>query len=419
MIDRARGYIPTGLFAVALIVRLGFISMAGSSALALSDDARAYNDLAVNLVERHQFVTAIDPPHRLDIPYATRPPLTPFALAAVYQIVGPHLFAGQFLLACLGALSVVALFLLGKQLFSEGVGIVAGALAAIYPFFVFLSAVPLTENLAILLYTLLALLLTEDHDRQTTRHAVLTGCVLGLAALDRPQVLGFLPFLAVLVLADRRRPLGKRTVWFGVAVTFSAAVVTPWMIRNHLTVGGWSPISLQGGQVLYEGNSSYTETALARLWAGERGWYDDPHWGVELAGLSPLEADRKAFRLAVGFMRDNPMQALRYSVQKVGLFFSAYHHPAAEVSWYPILTLSLLGFFWTAARWRQLLPLYLLILQTTLTAALFTSMPRFRAPVEPLFLLMSAFTLQRLWERRSTVTRLRGTLTRQFSRARS
>ena len=73
---------PLVLFVAALIVRLGWVLLAGSDALTYSDDARADHDLAVNLVQRHQFVTTIDPPHRLDVPYAQRPPLTPFALVA-------------------------------------------------------------------------------------------------------------------------------------------------------------------------------------------------------------------------------------------------------------------------------------------------------------------------------------------------
>ncbi len=345
-------------------------------------------------------MTTIDPPHRLDVPYATRPPLTPLALAAVYLVFGPHLLAGQLLLACVGALSVVALYLLGARIFSEQVGIVAAVLAALYPFFVFLSAVPLTENLAILLYTILALCLTKSDRAHTPKHAAVTGCVLGLAALNRPQILGFIPLLAVLPLVETVQPWAQRLRWLGVTVACTAAVAAPWVIRNHSALGGWFPISLQGGSALYQGNNPYTQTALSRLEAGARGWYNDPRYGTELAGLAPLEGDRKQFHLAMAFVREHPAETLRYSAQKVTIFFSAYHDIVARASWYPVFAASLLGFLWTAKRWRQLLPILLLILQTVLTAAIFTSMPRFRAPVEPLFLLMAAFALQQLWQRR-------------------
>ncbi len=399
--SRAHGRrVPLVLFFVALIVRLGWVLLVGRHALAYSDDAKADHDLAVNLVERHQFVTAIDPPHRLDVPYATRPPLTPFALASVYLIFGPHLLAGQLFLACVGALSVVALYLLGTRIFSGQVGIVAAVLATLYPFFVFLSAVPLTENLAILLYTILALWLTKRDRADSARHAAVTGCLLGLAALNRPQILGFIPFLALLALVETAQRWAQRLRWLGVTLACSAAVAAPWVIRNHSALGGWFPISLQGGSALYQGNNSYTQTALSRLEAGARGWYNDPRYGTAFAGLTPIEGERKQLHLAVGFISEHLAEALRYSAQKVKIFFSAYHDPVARASWYSVLGLSLLGCLWAAKRWRQLLPIHLLILQTVLTAAIFTSMPRFRAPVEPFFLLMAAFALHQLWQRR-------------------
>ncbi len=401
--------LPVRLFALALILRLGWVLLSGQNALESSDDAKAYHDLAVNLVQRHQFATTMDPPHRLDLAYAQRPPLTPFVLAAVYSVFGPHLLAGQLLLACLSALSVVALYMLGKQLFSDGVGIVVGALSALYPFFVFLVAIPLTENLAILVYTLLACLLTACGAEHGAKHAALTGGVLGLAALNRPQILGFLPLLVLLALLNAKGQLGKRMKWLCVAVACFTAVVTPWMVRNRVVIGAWFPISLQGGATLYMGNNPYTQTPLTGLQTGARGWYDDPRLGSELAGLTPLEADRKAFFLARDFIREHPGTSFSYSLQKVRIFFGAYDHPVAQLAWYPILALSMFGFIWTASRWRQLFPLYFLILQTILTAAIFTSMPRFRAPVEPLFLLMASVALRRLWERRSAFSWLKET----------
>jgi len=394
-----RNRIPVMLFVLAFILRLSWVLLAGNDVLASSDDATAYHDLAVSFVQRHQFVTAMDPPHSLDVPYATRPPLTPFALAFVYFIVGPHLIAGQVLLAIVGAIAVPVLYLLGRQLFSDTVGMLASAFCAIYPFFIFLTALPLTENLAILLYSLLALLLTKDAEQWTIRHAALVGSILGLAALDRPQILGFFPLLVVFVVLNRQQSMRSCVKWIAIATACSVATVAPWLIRNQRTMGEWFPVSLQGGSVLYQGNNPYTQTALTKLRSGARGWYNDPRYGEELVGPTTLDADRQAFHLAIAFIRKHPAQVLGYSVQKVEIFFRAYDNLVAQASWYPLLVLSLVGFFWTRMQWRRLLPIYLLILQTLIIAAVYTSMPRFRAPVEPLFLLFAAYALHRIWNR--------------------
>lgn len=388
-----------GIFVGALTIRLGWALHVDGRALTYSDDAKAFQDLAVNLATSHQFNTTIDPPHRSDLPYAQRAPLTPLVLAIAYTGFGSRFIVGQLVFACTSAVSVLVAFRLGKKLFGENVGIATGLIAATYPFFVFLSAIPLSENLAILLYTLLTLLLIDIGKKRSNRHAIATGCILGLAALNRPQILGFLPFLGVLALADSDSALAHRMRWLAIAVVTAGVVLLPWTVRNRVVIGGWFPVSLQGGFVLYQGNNPYTQTALDHLQSGARGWYDDPRFAEPLAGLSPLERDRTALHLGFQFMRAHPGLTARYSFQKIALFLSAYDHPVARASWYPILAFGVIGFGLSIRRWRDLLPLYLIVLQTALTAAIFTSMPRFRAPVEPILILMAAFAALQVWER--------------------
>jgi 4-amino-4-deoxy-L-arabinose transferase-like glycosyltransferase len=409
-LHRAPTSLAAGVFFIALILRIGWVLLRGPEGLNSSDDASAYNDLAVNMVVHHRFVTTMDPPHRFDLPYAQRPPLTPFLLAAVYSVAGLHLLAAQILLALLGALSAGLVFLLGMRLFSERVGALAGVLVAAYPFFIFLSAVPLTENLAILLYVLLAVVLTSAAVGNSPRHAVVTGVLLGVAALNRPQILGFIPF-TILIGWMGIGNASARAKWIVVMLVCSAAVIAPWMMRNHSLIGRWVPVSAQGGWVLYEGNNPYTQTALTKLWNGARGWYDDPRLGAGITGPTGAEMDQQASHLAAEFIRNQPAQALSYSMQKVALFFTAYAHPIARISWYPIFALSLLGAYLTRAQWRRLLPVYFLIFQTILTAAVFTSMPRFRAPVEPFLILLAALGLCYCWDRRERLVGLRSSPT--------
>lgn len=393
-----RGWLAA-ILAVAAVARVGWVLAAGPAALDASDDAKAYHDLAVNLVERHQFVTTIDPPHRLDEPYAQRPPLTPLVLALPYAILGPNVRWGQLVMAVLGVLTVAALFALTRRVFSRPVAIIAALLAAGSPFLVFLAAVPLTENLAALLYLLIAIALLNLASAASTGWALAAGALLGAAALNRPQILVLAPLIPCWAWVSLRTLAGRRRMALaGLILGSWMLVITPWTLRNLQLFGRLIPVSLQGGIALYEGNNPFTGTALDKLENGARGWYDDPRWGKELSGLPPAEADRRALRLAVSYAGEHPGEVAGYAWRKLRIFWSAYDHPVHALSWYPVLVLSVIGLAWTRRQWRELLPVHLLMVTTMLTAMAFTSMPRFRALVEPFLLMFASFALVRLFE---------------------
>ena len=71
----------------------------------------------------------------------------------------------------------------------------------------------------------------------------------------------------------------------------------------------------------------------------------------------------------------------------------AYPNLIHKLSWYPIAVLSALSALWTVCQWQKLIPLYLLIGHTALIPVFFTSMPRFRAPIEPLLMVFAAYVI--------------------------
>ena len=388
---------PWLLVALALAARIGFALGSGIDPLSASDDAKAYHDVAVNVVSGHGFVTTLDPPHRLDVAYATRPPLTPLTLALGYAVFGPKVVIAQLVLALVGAFGVLGVYLLARELFSASVAGVSGLLAALHPFFLFLAAVPLTETLAITLYTWIALALLRLRASPTPARAIVAGVLLGLASLNRPQLLGFVPFVIVwawLALdTDRRRALGTALL----VLLAWGLCLAPWTARNYGLFHRVIPVSLQAGSTLYQGNNPYAEVPLRRLREGARGWYNDPRWGEPIEGLAPLEADRRALRLALDYIRAHPGAFVSYAAQKEAIFWSAYDHPVHRLSWYAVAALGVTGLVLTRRRWRDLLGVHLLIVETALVAMVFTSMPRFRAPVEPFLLVLAAVTVVQLW----------------------
>jgi 4-amino-4-deoxy-L-arabinose transferase-like glycosyltransferase len=382
------------LFVLALAVRGAYIWTSGAGAFALSSDAQTYHDIAVNLVTRHEFVSLLDPPHTLDGPYATRPPLTPLFLAAVYLVFGTHLLAGQLALAVVGALACVVLAMLGKRVFSPVVGLTAAVLAAVYPFFVFLSTVPLTENLAILLYATVVLQLVRLRDSTSQRDAWLAGILIGAAALNKPTILFYIPLVAVWVLVTYR---AERLLSLKLAAALGLGallVMAPWTMRNYASVGGMVPVTTQGGWTLYVANGVHADYSVSLLEAGATGWRYQPGYAAPLAGRSPIDSDREAGRLAFAFIREHPREFAALAARKVRIFWGTYPHVLHRWSWWGIAGLALIGLVLAgSAAHRTLAPGYLLVLQTAAIPVFFTSMPRFRAPIEPLILLLAAVPL--------------------------
>lgn len=390
MVRHLKGKGPVIIFCLALAIRLGFILAFGERfGLSLSNDASTYHDIAVNLVTQGRYFTANDPPHRFDVPYGLRPPLVPFVLTATYWIFGTRVLAGQIVMAVIGALGSTVLFYLGRLLFSASVGLLAGLLAAFYPFFILLSSVPLTESLAITLYPLLALCLFKAVRTKKLSHELLAGIVLGMAALNKPTALGVLAFLPVwfLVMGTERK---KVLTSFAAVCGGALLPVLPWLIRQALVLGTLVLVTPQAGGGLYQANNPFGWYPLERLENGAKGWLNHPRSGVELGTFHPVEADRRMRQIAFQFIRSHPQEFVNYAYRRVLIFWKPYPNVAHRWSWYPIVPLAIVGLVVTWRQWKELSLIYLIIFETALIPVFFISLPRYRAPIEPFLVLFAA-----------------------------
>jgi 4-amino-4-deoxy-L-arabinose transferase-like glycosyltransferase len=182
----------------------------------------------------------------------------------------------------LGIGTILVTARLGTLLFNPTVGLLAAALTAFNPMFIFVHAAVNNDALAILLGSLaLYLLVIIWHDEPDprshwSRYAVL-GLVLGLGTLTKLSLAGLL-LLSGLTLAGlswRRRKwrflLGGGTV----VVLVALALAAPWLIRNMRVYGDPTAldtfIAVQGTR-----DSSIT----LQDWAGEFGTFYRSFWGL-------------------------------------------------------------------------------------------------------------------------------------------
>jgi hypothetical protein len=236
-------------------------------------------------------------PHRGLSPLRNRfifyPPLYPYFIAIAHRIFGS--LAGVLgLQAAVGALLVPAVARAGRSAFGPKVGLVAGALAAFYPDFVWFSVHAWSETLfTVALWWGIERTLHAD-ENGSSRTAVAAGVFFALAALTRELALYLAP-LAVLWLARGRllgrpsqpRPGGPARA--ALLVCGLLLTIAPWTVRNAIVYHAFVPISTMGASNLYQGNVPITHIQVHQRLA---------------AASDPIERDRLARRLAWQAIRD-------------------------------------------------------------------------------------------------------------------
>ncbi|HEY3670498.1 MAG TPA: glycosyltransferase family 39 protein [Acidimicrobiia bacterium] len=253
VLTRVRGFLGALLLitGVALGIRLGYAVAVDPQVPELSD-ASAYHLLANDLADGKGYVRPFDlAAFGLTHPTAEYPPLFPAALS-VASLAGGRSVGSQRILTCIiGAGTVFLVGLLGRRVRGDAVGIVAAALAAVYPMLFIADGVLMSEGLFALLVTAALLLAYRAVDRPTPWRFAALGAVLGLAALTRTEGL-LLALVLVVPLAIRLHqvPTGRRALLGVVALGATVIVIAPWTIRNAVQLDAFVPISNNVGSAL-------------------------------------------------------------------------------------------------------------------------------------------------------------------------
>jgi len=385
------------------------------------------------------------------LPDASYPPAYPLALAAAMAVApaADALEAARLLSCVLGFVAILLIGFLGRRLFGATTGLLAAGLLAFYPRHVLQSAVLFSEHLFLPLLLLLLTILVTAWDRPSAwRLAALAGCVAGLLALVRP--IGYLlGLLWVAQILARRRRWRLVLAEAALLVGMQHAVLLPWAIRNHVTLGKLSFLSSVGGVDLFIGNNHRATGG----WMAWRPVLEEMEPAARDARHGGFAIDALARRAALRWIRENPAAAARLYVRKLGQILgpdgylvtyavagtdlwppfggtSALPAGHAAVALAPALR-KLLDWAWaltaalalaavafaTVARsrlpGRPVVPGAGLLLLVTaayfpIVAAVFLSSSRFRWPAEELLVLLAAHALAMLAERRPADVRREG-----------
>jgi 4-amino-4-deoxy-L-arabinose transferase-like glycosyltransferase len=260
----------------------------------------------------------------------------PYALAAVFLLLGRSVAAALWVQAILGGIASVLVALAARRLTGRAsIALLAGGFYAAYAGAVFYDGLVLTPSLTnfCLAVSLYGLAVHLDGGRRSA--LLLSGTALGLAALLRANALLFLPgalLVAASALPGRRVPFASRARSALVLLAASLALPLAVVLQNGIARGEWAPVSANGGMNFWIGNSADAEGIYraddfvsSQTAPGEqRAFLTEAR--RRTGSYSMTISDASAFWLREGLreIRESPRRWLRIEGRKAALFWNAY-----------------------------------------------------------------------------------------------
>ncbi len=342
-------------------------------------------------------------------------PFPSVVFGTAYLIFGPVRWAARLIQAFVG---VAAVWALGKTTEtatgSARAGLIATAIGAIYPFFIYYSGLLMSETLYIcLVVCALGLTIRSIAERGASVFTAITAGVFWAAAgLCRTEgvPIAFVLWIALLGLSALRRYSAKSAV---LALLFWALPLGGWAVRNHGLVGHYT-LDTHGGITLLDGSMNFDLNEQDTIYARQAFRNTE----IYRQGQSLSEFDQDAFyrKAALGWMRDHPGETLRQWVHKAFNFWRLYPRLNKEVpstadtnatigmkSWFlaavslcsepALIVFGFLGAWGLRGRIAELFPLYWMILATFGVHVIVISQMRYRLPVMPVLILFAAYRL--------------------------
>ncbi|MCM3886801.1 glycosyltransferase family 39 protein [Frankia sp. R82] len=405
--NRQRWWIAVAvLTAVALAVRLGFL-FGWLYPMKIAGDAYYYHHAAnmfvdgrgwpnpYLLIDRNEYLAD-----------AQHPPLTSLLLA-VPSLFGLRSFVDHQVFSCLlGATSVVVVGLAGRRIAGPVTGLIAAAIAAVYPGMWLSDALLMSETPAIGSCALLILASYRLWDRRRPLDAVRVGAALAAAMLARTELALLALVLATpLVLRLPTVSWAHRLRLLGACGATCGLLIAPWVGYNLSRFEEPELISSGLGVTLAVTHCDTT------YHGGQLGW-----WSLDCATSlpdPPAEAsrrDRYYREAALRYIRANSGRLPVVAAARLGRTWAVYR--PWQQAWFDTLeerpqTVSRIGSvsLWSlgvagaggvVVLWRRrvpVLPLLATPIVLSLASMLIYGTTRFRAAAEPSVVLLAAVGL--------------------------
>jgi 4-amino-4-deoxy-L-arabinose transferase-like glycosyltransferase len=372
------------LVLLSLVLRIGW---AVRRDVVVENEGAEYVRIAVNLADGHGYVGTMSGPQLLF------PPLYPILIRTGFFLTDSPVTSARAVSILAGTLLVPLLFLIVSTIYGRRPAWIAAIIAALYPFLIGFSAATYSESLyttllaGVVYFAIAGLRLPPMHV------FVALGSLLGLAYLTRPEIMGQIAVLALIICAAAawKRRLSYGISGIAIALACCAVFASPYVVylgrhTHHFRI---------------EGKSEVNYALISRINSGM-----DPD--TASGGLSATGEEEGPLLNPNSFIGKS---IIPHSVRKIAHFFSTaasrnarglYDELLPGYFWLPLLTLCLFGLFRSAWSAERTLVEILLLTMFVLAAVPVLIAPflswRFVLPMMPFIIIWAAKGIDELGE---------------------
>jgi 4-amino-4-deoxy-L-arabinose transferase-like glycosyltransferase len=326
---------------------------------------------------------------------AYRPPGVPFLLFPIYYFFGFNYAIVRIMFCLLGAVTCIITYFIGKRLFDERLGVLAGAILAIYPLHFyysihFMSEVPWAFLMGLAVW---CVLLFEDKGRAV--YGILTGILLGLSAYFKPQSLFYLPFYSILIFFiyffKNKRKLAKLIF---IPLIFMLLTIAPWTIRVYRSTGHIVLISPQGGNTFWMAHNEICFNNPKTI-GGWSYFHQLPEYR-DWTHLNNYDKDKEAYKYGFEFikrhLKDMPMLEMMKLYRIITPFFESGNkmfNIVGGVSWAILFIFVFIGIITTLNN-KKLIPLHATLLLLLFITLVFFGFIRYRDAFSPFLVIYAS-----------------------------
>jgi 4-amino-4-deoxy-L-arabinose transferase-like glycosyltransferase len=348
-------------------------------------------------------------------------PLYPYFLALLYFLFGAsvkNVIIFQFILS---AASSVLIYLLARELFSRKVAFIGAVISCIYGPSLFFESNLLSAAFVNFVNICLLISIYVSIEYKKYRYWCITGFILGLAILARPNIVLFGFFLCFFVYFYQKKDFTHKHILVSVILLFSTTLITvsPSVIRNKMVLDEFLITNSTGGINFYLGNHRNADGYHENT--GKLGLKSDNQLNTakDIAifltkkNLSYGETSKFWYNKAIEDISENPVKWFQLIRKKSILFFNKYEY-TTSLNYYLVkeitphfntfqffnfiilLPLAFTGIILSSRFWNKLLPVYSFIIVYFASNILMLVSSEYRFAIMPAFYIFSGVTIASL-----------------------